>query len=509
MPSHGPVSTLTTADRERLVRTIWHRMHLVGWLSNTIGTAVAFAAIGFLITVFLEPGEEDRLFRDNWYVVLAGFVIAGLVITWLQQRAAPAAFGWIIEGREPDDGERRMVLRWPMRQAVVSLAGWVTGGLALALLNLDYSLGFAALVLATAWLAGEATSALVYLFSERVQRPATALALASGPPEETVAPGIRSRLLFAWSLGTGVPILGVIVVAIVGLTKPAVETESVAAACLFLGAVAIVVGMVATAVSARAIADPVSAVRDALTRVADGDLAAEVPIDDASEVGQLQAGFNRMAQDLRERERIRDLFGRHVGEEVARAALSSGTRLGGEEREIGALFVDLVGSTSMALAMPPTEVVRLLNRFFRIVVEVVETEGGHVNKFEGDAALCVFGAPVASDDPAGDALRAARVLAERLETEVPEIGFGIGVSAGPAISGNVGAEQRFEYTVIGDPVNEAARLCDLAKEREQRVVASDAALSRAEEDEATAWEVGERTILRGRLEATGLASPRS
>ena len=112
-----------------------------------------------------------------------------------------------------------------------------------------------------------------------------------------------------------------------------------------------------------------------------------------------------MAEGLREREHIRDLFGRQVGREVARAALRGGARLGGEEREIGAVFVDLAGSTSIALAMPPTEVVRLLNRFFRVVIEVVEAEGGLVNKFEGDAALCVFGAPVASDDPAGDALR--------------------------------------------------------------------------------------------------------
>ncbi len=208
-----------------------------------------------------------------------------------------------------------------------------------------------------------------------------------------------------------------------------------------------------------------TSVRDALERVAGGDFDVHVPIDDGSEVGLLQAGFNRMAEGLREREHIRDLFGRQVGREVARAALRGGARLGGEEREIGAVFVDLTGSTSMALAMPPTEVVRLLNRFFRVVIEVVESERGLVNKFEGDAALCVFGAPVASDDPAGDALRAARTLAQRLEREVREIGFGIGVSAGLAVAGNVGSEQRFEYTVIGDPVNEAARLCDLAKER--------------------------------------------
>ena len=275
------------------------------------------------------------------------------------------------------------------------------------------------------------------------------------------------------------PILGVLVVGVVGVTKPDVDAEYVAGASVFLGSVAVAVGLFATLVSARAIADPVISVRKALDRVAEGDFGAQVPINDSSEVGVLQAGFNRMAEGLRERERIRDLFGRQVGKEVARAALRDGTRLGGEEREIGALFVDLTGSTSMALAMPPAEVVRLLNRFFRVVIETTEDGGGLVNKFEGDAALCIFGAPVASPDPAGEALAVARELCERLEREVPEIDFGIGVSAGRAVAGNVGAEQRFEYTVIGDPVNEAARLCDLAKERGERVVASGAALERA------------------------------
>jgi adenylate cyclase len=162
----------------------------------------------------------------------------------------------------------------------------------------------------------------------------------------------------------------------------------------------------------------------------------------------------------------------------------------------------------MALAMPPSEVVRLLNLFFRVVVETVESEGGLVNKFEGDGALCVFGAPVAGEDPAGQALRAARRLDERLREEVPGVDFGIGVSAGRAVAGNVGAEQRFEYTVIGDPVNEAARLSDLAKRRPERLVACEAALRRARDGEESAWTLGESTELAGRDVPTRLALPR-
>jgi adenylate cyclase len=197
-----------------------------------------------------------------------------------------------------------------------------------------------------------------------------------------------------------------------------------------------------------------------------------------------------------------------VGREVARAALRDGTQLGGEERQIGVLFVDLVGSSSMSLAMPPTEVVRVLNLFFRAVVETVENHRGVVNKFEGDGALCVFGAPIASEDPAGDALWAARELANRLPQDVPQVDFGIGVSAGLAVAGNVGAEQRFEYTVIGDPVNEAARLCELAKQQPERVLSTEAALRGARGEESSAWRGGEARTLRGRTGRTGVAVPR-
>ena len=98
-------------------------------------------------------------------------------------------------------------------------------------------------------------------------------------------------------------------------------------------------------------------------------------------------------------------------------------------------------------------------------------------------------------------------LAARLAHDLPEIDFGIGVSAGVAVAGNVGAEHRFEYTVIGDPVNEAARLAELAKVRPERVLASSAALERAAASESEAWIVTESELLRGRLAPTQLAHP--
>jgi adenylate cyclase len=94
-----------------------------------------------------------------------------------------------------------------------------------------------------------------------------------------------------------------------------------------------------------------------------------------------------------------------------------------------------------------------------------------------------------------------------MRTDLPGVEAGIGLSAGPAVAGWVGAEQRFEYTVIGDPVNEAARLCELAKRGEGHVLASAAILTRAGQDEAAHWELGEETQLRGRHAPTRVAAP--
>jgi adenylate cyclase len=210
---------------------------------------------------------------------------------------------------------------------------------------------------------------------------------------------------------------------------------------------------------------------------------------------------------VRERVRFRDMFGRHVGEDVAREAMEREEGLGGETREVAVLFTDMTGSTELAASRPPGEVVDVLNEFFGVVVETVDEHGGWVNKFEGDAALAVFGAPQEVEDAAGRALAAGREMATRLAEEVSEIAAGIGVSFGTVVAGNIGGAKRFEYTVIGDAVNEAARLVELAKDEEGRILASATAVESASDGEAKRWRVAEEVELRGRSEPTRLARP--
>ena len=181
--------------------------------------------------------------------------------------------------------------------------------------------------------------------------------------------------------------------------------------------------------------------------------------------------------------------------------------MGGVNCEVAVLFIDMVGSTRLAGTLPPEELVAMLNEFFAVVIDVIERHGGVINKFEGDAALAIFGArcrlttlPAVRYPPQGTERPAE--LAGR------EINFGIGVSAGMAAAGNVGDPSRYEYTVIGDPVNEAARLAEVAK-LSGGVVASGAALSRASHAETNNWRVTESMTLRGRDQPTDIAVPRA
>ena len=131
--------------------------------------------------------------------------------------------------------------------------------------------------------------------------------------------------------------------------------------------------------------------------------------------------------------------------------------------------------------------------------------GGWINKFEGDAALCVFGAPAEHPDAAGAALLAARELGRRLSTELDGLEAAIGLSAGEVVAGNIGAAQRYEYTVIGDPVNEAARLTELAKDRPDRLLVSALLLDSVPDEERAHWRRDGSALLRGRTQPTLLA----
>ena len=503
---------LLDGDPDAPGRSILRRVALL-MVPAIVGANVVGALVVYVLAAFVVPDptldDEDEILI--WNLVAAAIYVAFATVagTVWGFRAFKPVRDWLREDREPSDRERRKILRSPLRLLVVSGGLWGLAAIVFTILNLRWSGALAQKVGLTVALAGVTTSAAAYLLAERIARPVMARALASGVPERPVMPGVTTRALLAWALGTAVPIIGLLLVALASVSGREIDEHDLAVTALGLGGVALATGALLTFQAARAVSAPVVAVRGALRRVEAGDFSEEIPVFDGSELGLLQAGFNQMEAGLRDREKLRDVFGRQVGEDVARAALERGVELGGEELEVSALFVDLTGSTRIAAERSPSEVVELLNDFFGVVVDVVERRGGMVNKFEGDAALAVFGAPVPRDDAATCALAAARELAERLPDAAPGLEAGIGVSHGTVVAGNIGAEHRFEYTVIGDPVNEAARLCDLAKERNCRVFVAERAVTAASEEEQRRWELGEEVELRGRTEPTRLAEPKN
>ncbi len=495
-----------------LVASVRTRLARAGMIANGSG-----ATDTFIFLLFLLPSAFADVATWVYMVNVAVFVCYmpltfALATRWGNGRVAPLS-AWVGK-RAPTAKERDAALSIPNQQAAISamfwvIAGFLFGGLnAVLSLTSDGSLLGPLIIFVTAMLGGVTTSAITYLLAERVMRPITTMALSATPPGAPVGPSVSGRVTTVWALATGAPLLMIVCVSLSGLFGDEIDAKVLAGGVLFLAAVAAGAGLLATTITARSLGESLAGMRGALARIEEGDFDVAVPVDDASEVGLVQTGLNRMAAGLAERERLQDLFGRHVGRDVARAALDGGVQLGGEIREVGVLFVDLVGSTQMASRLAPDRVVTLLNRFFKLVVEVTESHGGFVNKFEGDGALCVFGAPAGLHDPAGAALAAGRELCARLADELPDVDAGAGVSAGEAVAGNVGAVERFEYTVIGDPVNEAARLSELAKRRPERLIASGAAVERAAEAERDRWEVVDETQLRGRSEATRLAVTR-
>ncbi|MBS4727289.1 HAMP domain-containing protein [Mycobacterium sp. SM1] len=473
--------------------------------ANLIGIGVAL----LLVTVaFPVPSVvSDAPAWLTFAVVPLWLVIVLAVGTYWITRRTVTALRWAIEERQPTRTDERNTFLAPWRVATVHLVLWGVGTAFLTTLYGLVNSGFIPQFLFSVSFCGVLVATGCYLLTEFALRPVAAQALEAGPPPQRLATGIMGRIMTVWLLGSGVPVIGIAVTAIFVLSLRNLTETQFAVAVLIISTTTLIFGSILMWILSWLIATPVRVVRSALKRVEQGDLRGDLIVFDGTELGELQRGFNAMVDGLRERERVRDLFGRHVGREVAAAAEREPPKLGGEERHVTVVFVDIIGSTQLVTGRPATEIVQLLNRFFAVIVDEVDRHCGLVNKFEGDAVLAVFGAPNRLEHPEDAALAAARAIARRLSIEVPECEAGIGVASGKVVAGNVGTKERFEYTVIGEPVHEAARLCELAKSHRTRLLASSATVCNAGASERPHWVLGDAVTLRGHDEPIRIATP--
>ncbi|MFI6996556.1 adenylate/guanylate cyclase domain-containing protein [Nocardia sp. NPDC050175] len=474
---------------------------------------VGFVLVAVQLVVLSIPwtGGHSHFKHDAVVVSTVGVVFFGLAVTigvYRGERRADRAFGWVRERRVPTAQERSLTLSFPWSEAVDEFGGWLIAAITTAVVHavLQYPVLYTVRVVLIVMLGGLTSGALSYLLLERVARPTLRVVLGGEAPPAGAVLGLRGRLLLAWLLSGAIPVV-LLGTAPLGLT--AEERAWLPVSLAVLAALSVIAGLAFTAAMAWSLIEPVIGLQAAQRRVQAGDLTAQIPVDYGGEVGQLQAGFNHMVEGMRERERLHDLFGRHVGTEVARFALTGDVRVGGERRPASVLFVDLIGSTALAQRLAPEAMVTMLNDMFAAVVGCVGAEGGWVNKFEGDAALCVFGPPDNTVGHAAAVLRAARSLRTALAAlaeHYPELDAAIGVSTGVVVAGNIGAEHRYEYTVIGDPVNVAARLTEQAKLVPERILVAYDTIADAA-DEARWWQPHNTLMLRGRSTPTKTFAP--
>jgi class 3 adenylate cyclase len=246
----------------------------------------------------------------------------------------------------------------------------------------------------------------------------------------------------------------------------------------------VVVALLGVAITAyfvaRSLLQPIRILSRAMTKVADGNLDLRVPVTSNDEVGALTGRFNTMVEGLRERERIRETFGRYVDESVASTILHREGHgvLAGETREATVLFTDIAGFTTIAEHLAPDRLVAALNEYLETVLAPIRAHGGVVNTFIGDGLFASFNMPLACPQHATSAIRAAidiqRAVGSRTFGD-QGVAFAtrIGISTGSVIGGSVGAGQRMAFTLLGDTVNLASRLEELNKQHGTRILVSE------------------------------------
>ncbi len=219
------------------------------------------------------------------------------------------------------------------------------------------------------------------------------------------------------------------------------------------------------------ITSPIIKLVGATKKIKEGVYSVDIRPTTRDEIGELTSSFIEMGRGLEEREKIKNAFGKFVNKEIAEAAMRDELVLGGERKEVAILFSDMRSFTSISEKLQPEEVVEFLNQYMTRMVACVNGTFGVVDKFIGDAIMAVWGTPVSRGNDTENCIDCSlRMRGELIEYNKgrggprnPRVMIGIGISTGPVLAGQIGSEDRMEYTVIGDTVNLASRIETLNK----------------------------------------------
>jgi class 3 adenylate cyclase len=476
------------------------------------GVVVAgFGVVTLALYVDLSAGELAVFAACS----AAGYVVEGVVAGAYLRRLAEPARAWLAGARDEESALRAWaagarlpleLLRRPSLYAIGAL-GAAAADLVIAAL-LDLPAREAAFLFPVSFLLYVSSIDLRYIGLELAMRPALEdigrnLRVVSPPDSARVA--LHPRLLVTVPMvtwGASVLVAGLV-------TENSRDLDTIGLAGVIAFGVTAAISMWLSFVLADAVSGPIVDLRDATRQVGAGDLTVRVPVVSTDETGELAASFNAMVEGLAERERLHEAFGVFVDPALTERVVAEGTDLRGETADVSVLFLDVRGFTAFAERAAAHDVVARLNALYEAVVPVILDHGGHANKFIGDGLLAVFGVPERHPDHAARAVAAAREIARLVrEGAAGDLEIGVGVNSGRVVVGTIGGGGRRDFTVIGDPVNTAARVEAATRETGDEILITETTL-RALGDLGSDFEERPSVPLKGKTATVRLYAPSS
>lgn len=509
----GPAN-MTDAVKAELRRLRLLEVIVSLWI-NFAGATLTFVYFNFIETgLRAVPARVGAGGRTILFILIAGALLTTITVLGLRSGRSTASL-WEIDGKESDhekwDSLRGHLMNMPFRATIRSAAGWVAAGIIFSVLMFfvqepsTRSIYLIIRVFAgVVFIGAPFTIISVYFALEWwIRRKIPELfpnqTLAS-LPKGTRINILPKMLVVSFLIG----IVPVSMVSYITLSQIHEIQAGRLAVSDFLSGMPLVIGfllvlsvMVAVRLStfvAQSVSRPLRQVSSAMESIGKGDLDLSVPVLSNDEIGSLAEGFNKMARGLRERDFIRSTFGSYVSPEVAAEILKSPASLniGGESREVTILIADLREFTPLTASASAEIVVRLLNRYFERMIDIIMMYGGTVDELMGDGILAFFGAPKRLPDAPLRAVQCAMEMQSampplnaELKRSLPElyspgadsqptadgnpVGFlsslamGIAINSGSLIVGNLGSDKRKKYGAVGSPINAAFRIEKYAK----------------------------------------------
>lgn len=479
------------------VRNISRRVLIDVVLANLAG-----AVLTFLYFRLLDPAAHEgagSVERSELAFFALAFALIVAVSHAVSGRWARPVLQFDATPPSGSDGDalRRRALLIPGFFALLSLADWTLAsliwGVLWPLLTDSFAPGRALRqIFGILFVSGTTVTALVFFRVERVWREELPRFFPDGVLSSVHAPRlrVRTRMLVVFLLMSLLPLA---VLAVAALTRarallgadPATAEEIIHNLILvvsLLAAAGLFVSLRLATALAASVARPIGALQAAMARVERGALDVRCTVVSNDEIGAFAEGFNRMVAGLREREVIRETFGKYISPEVRDEILAGRVPLAGALREVTILFADLRDFTPWVESTPAPEVVADLNAYFTEMDSAIRAHRGLVLQFIGDEIEAVFGAPIEDSRHAESALRAALEMRARLAAwnsarraaGKPVLRHGIGIHTGTVLAGNIGSRERMSYALVGDAVNLASRIQSLNKELGTEILVSGA-----------------------------------